>query len=116
MKTKNELAAWINECFLAGNSVPMCVNGGGFSMITPSDAESWYKMEGIKSDDFIEYANALVEASNEDYDTVEDIKTDYIMSDFKDFIDVEDYTFFRINHNNGYNQDNAEIQIATYEL
>lgn len=88
-------------------SVPIVVNGGGFTWITPNDLQT----------DEDKYLDALF---GEDYDDeVEVLSGGEEYEDFADFLsdDVyKDMTFVRIHHNNSYNQENMDIQLGVWDL
>ena len=117
MKTKEQLIEWVCEALVGGCAVPMVINGGGYSAITDSDARTWYKAEGIEEDDdYRKYVEELLCCNDDEYGQLSVVTGDDIYPDFADFIDVDGYEVYRIEHNNGYNQENHDIQLATWEL
>lgn len=96
MKTKAELINFIREQINWGNSVPMVIRGGGADWLNDADI-----------------VNAI--AADEDYiDVVPSDAEDIEM--FRGWLDnVEDYQFYTLSHNSGYNQENSDYIFATWE-
>lgn len=101
MKT-SVLFAWMREQQKQGNSIPVVVNGGGFSWITPDDD-----------------VDSLI-LPDEDYASkIEYIEKGEEYGDFKqvlDDIDYEGMNFVCIKHENGYNEENFDIQVGVWDL
>lgn len=107
-----------------GCSIPMVINGGGFSWITPSDdidiiLEGEKKMEhfndcGIEYDEEVYMSAPLFD----DYaDDVTVLSKGEEFADFKSCMgeEYDDMTFILIHHNNGYNEANCDIQIGVWD-
>ena len=97
---KQDIFNWIETEQAWGNSVPVVINGGGFSYISPDDEVSF-----VNDDDYA--------------DEIEVIRKGEEFADFKSCLSDEEYesmTFVRIKHNTGYNEENQDIQVGVWEL
>lgn len=118
MKNVSELMEWAKQCLCEMCAIPMVINGGGLSIITTSDADDWYKATGTDpDDDYSQYVAALFEADNEEYaNDVTPVTGTDIYPDLFEYTEGEEYTIYRIVHYNASNQENHDIQVATWEL
>ena len=106
--TLNEVKNWMRRMNIEeGCSIPMVINGGGFSWITPSD-DIDIILDGDNTtapmfDDYSEEVTVL--AKGEEF------------ADFKSCMgeEYDDMTFILIHHNNGYNEENCDIQIGVWD-
>ena len=97
--TLNELKNWMIRMNNEGCSIPIVINGGGFSWITPSD-------------------NIDIILDGENYaDDVTVLSKGEEFADFKSCMreEYDDMTFILIRHNNGYNEENCDIQIGVWD-
>lgn len=99
IKTKQELDKWIIDATNAGYRVPCAQNGGGFNWINSWD--SWLTDE-------------------EDYEEeVEVLSPGEELADFRAYMsdeEMEGMKFVRVRHNNGYNEENFDLQFGIYEI
>ena len=123
--TLNELKNWIRRVILEeGCSIPMVVNGGGFSWFSPSDdvdtildgkkEMKHFKEDGVEWDEEIYLSLPMFDGYSED---VTILSKGEEFGDFKDCMgeEYEDMTFIRIKHNTGYNEENQDIQIGVWD-
>lgn len=85
-----------------GNAVPTVINGGGFSWVSSNDAEDF--VAGFMGDDYAEPQQ--LEPGEEFPDFIDFVKPPY----------YADFTWFRIPHHNGYNQENNDIQVGILDI
>lgn len=122
--TLNEVKNWMRRMIIEeGCSIPVVINGAGFSWITPSDdidvilegdkAMKHFSEDGIEYDEEVYFSTPMFDnysddvtilASGEEYD------------DFKSCMgeEYDDMTFILVHHNNGFNEENQDIQIGVW--
>lgn len=96
---KQELLDWIKSEQEMGNSIPVVVNGGGFSWLSHGD-----KLE-LPDDEY--------------YDDIQVLKRGDEFADFAanlSKVEYDDMTFVCVKHKTGYNQENMDIQVGTYDF
>ena len=96
---KQELLDWIKSEQKMGSYIPVVVNGGGFSYLSPDDE---------------------LELSDDEYeDDIQVLKKGDEFSDFYHILSDDEYvamTFVCIKHKTGYNQENMDIQVGTWDF
>lgn len=96
---KQELLDWIKSEQEMGSYIPVVVNGGGFSYLSPDDE---------------------LELSDDEYeDDIQVLKKGDEFSDFVGYLSDDEYvamTFVCIKHKTGYNEENMDIQVGTWDF
>lgn len=104
--TKQELENWIIKANNAGNSVPCYQRGGGFTWITDWETSIEISGNSFSTDDDFEDKLDYVSEGEE----INFIKS-YMTAD-----ELEGVTFIRVNHRNGYNQENMDYYFGIYDI
>lgn len=114
--TKIELSKWIVETIRHdGCQVPYVINGGGFGRMDEDTLAAWEREEGVD----LEELDSFDFFGDDYYDDIEVVSDEEQLGDFMGSMtkeELEAVTFVRVSHATGYNEENFDYIVATWDF